>query len=277
MSSATLTPSTARKAPGILKESFLFAQRGLLHVKRVPERAIDATLQPLLFVVLFAYVFGGAIGLPGGGSYREYLVAGMIAQTCGFSSMGMALGVANDMKESVIDRFRSLPISRGSVLGGRALSEMIQTTCAITITALGGVVVGWRIHANVLEFIAGAGVILLFAFGMQWIGAYIGMVVRSPEAAQGVFFVSLFPLTFASGIFAPTATMTPVLRHIAEWNPFTALATAVRDLFGNPTGLAPNAAWPLEHSVLVALIWGAGITLIFSTLSINRFRRSVSR
>jgi ABC-type polysaccharide/polyol phosphate export permease len=273
---STLSAPT-RQSPGVVKESMLFAQRGIIQVIRVPERLIDATAQPLLFVILFAYVFGGAIALPGGGSYREYLVAGMVAQTVAFSAMGMALGLATDMQESVIDRFRSLPISRSSVLIGRVLSELMQTSLALLITAIGGLIVGWRIHTDFIHAIAGIGLILLFAFAMQWVGAFIGMIVRSPDAAQGIFFVSLFPLTFASGIFAPTQTMTPVLRVIAQWNPITTLSTAVRHLFGNPTATAGHVPWSLQHPVLLSLVWCAAIISIFSTMSVARFRRSVSR
>jgi ABC-2 type transport system permease protein len=259
----------------LTRESFLFAGRGLRHVRRVPERLLDVTVQPVIFVLLFAFVFGSAIAVPGGGSYREFLVSGMLAQTVTFASASMAVGVANDMREGVIDRFRSLPIARISVLAGRTIAEIAQNLLGVAVTAVTGFAIGWRIHNGVLGALGALGVLLAFGFALSWTGTLIGLLVRSPEAAQGVFFITLFPLTFASGVFVPTANMTPWLRDFANWNPVTALATSVRGLLGNPT--AASDSWPLQHATLVSLGWSALFLVIFAPLAVRLYVRRVTR
>ena len=232
----TAQPHASR---GLLHDIWVIAWRGLVHLLRQPEQLSDATIQPVMFVVLFAYVFGGAIDVPGGsesggGQYREFLMGGIFAQTVVFSAFGVALSLATDRRNQAIDRFRSMPIARGALLGGHALTSLAKAMLPIVLMSLCGLAIGWRIHASVADAITGYALLTAFSFAMIWVGIYLGSLVGTPEGVTGIAFSVLFPITFMASTFVPTSTMPGIVRVIAEWNPVTTLSDAVRIQFGNP-------------------------------------------
>jgi ABC-2 type transport system permease protein len=255
----------------LISDSLVLARRNLEHVRQIPEKLLDVTLQPIMFVILFAYVFGGVIAIPDG-SYREYLLGGVLVQSLGFGVVGPATSIATDLREGVVDRFRSLPMARSAYLIGHVLAELGSSAIAITVLSLSGLVIGWGIHSSLLHALAGYGLILLFAFSMQWCGTLLGISVRSPDAAQGVAFMVIFPMTFLASTFVPIAGFSPFLRVIASWNPISSMAAAVRWLFGNPTGTPADAAWPLLHPVLSSVCWCLSILALCVPLAIRSFR-----
>lgn len=252
-------------------ESQLLAGRSLRHIPRVPEKLADVTVQPIIFVCLFAFVFGSAIAVPGGGSYREYLVAGMFAQGMIGPLMGIAVGMAEDVHSGLVDRLRALPISRVSVLAGRALSELAQIGLGIVVFTACGLVVGWAPHGTVPETVAAYALLVLWAFAGIWIGTWLGLVVKDGETAQTVGFTVFLPVMFLSAIFVPIGGLPTPLRQIAEWNPLSAVATAVRELFHNP---APHVsdAWPLVHPIWATVLWSVAIVAVFAPLAVRRYR-----
>ncbi|HEY0192586.1 MAG TPA: ABC transporter permease [Kofleriaceae bacterium] len=255
----------------LISDSLVMARRTLAHVRQIPEKLLDVTLQPLMFTLLFAYVFGGVIAIPDG-SYREYLIGGVLVQTLAFGIMGPATAIASDLNEGVVDRFRTLPMSRAAYLCGHVLAETGAVSIGVTVLSLSGLIVGWRIHSDLPHAIAGYAMVLGFAFSMVWLGTLLGLLVRSPDATQGVVFVIVFPATFLASTFVPLGGLSPVLRTIASWNPISTLAAAVREMFGNPTGMPPDPAWPLRHAVAMAWVWAGIILLISVPLAIRRFR-----
>jgi len=258
-----------------LADGLVITWRNLRRIPRIPELAIFAILQSIMFVLLFAFVFGGAIPLPGGGSYREYHMPGIFAQTIVFAAVTTAIGMTDDINKGIIDRFRSLPMGRSAVLFGRTLSDVVYNAGIAVVLMLTGLVVEWRVHTGIPEFLAGFGLLLLFTFAMSWLGVFIGLWVPTVEVAQQVGFTVLFPLTFLSNVFVPTQTLPDLLRPVAEWNPVSALTAATRQLWGNPNPFAASG-FPAEHPVLLTLIWVAALLAIFVPLTIRRYR-SISR
>jgi ABC-2 type transport system permease protein len=274
-----IVPTHAAPHPprGLLHDVWVVARRGLVHMKRQPEALSDATIQPVMFVLLFAYVFGGAIRVPGG-SYREFLMAGIMAQTLIFTAFGVAIGIANDRKNQAVDRFRSLPIARGAVLGGYAVANVIKALLPITIMSVTGLLIGWRIRSSVPEAILGYLLMVAFAFAMIWIGVLIGSVVRTPEGVQGMAFVALFPLTFVASTFVPVSSMPTALRSVAQWNPITTLADALRLLFGNPnTPVKPGDPWSIAHPIAYTWAWIVGILVVCAPVAVRAYQRSIDR
>jgi ABC-2 type transport system permease protein len=270
MSVAAPTRST------LVGDTWVIARRGLKHMRRQPEALADATIQPVMFVLLFAFVFGGAISPPGGGSYKEFLMGGIFAQTIMFGAFGVAMSLASDRGNGAIDRFHSLPIPRSSVLAGHAVANLIRAMLPIAFMTVTGLIVGWRIHTGILDILAGYGLMIAFSFAVIWIGVLLGSMVPTPEAVQGVAFIAIFPITFIASTFVPSDTLPGVLRDFAEWNPISALANALRHLFGNPGGVLPDhGAWPLQHPVAYLLLWAAGITLITAPLAVRQYQRSI--
>jgi ABC-2 type transport system permease protein len=255
-----------------LSDSLVLARRNLSHIRQIPEKLIDVTIQPLMFVILFAYVFGGAIAVPGG-SYHEYLMGGIFIQTLTFGIVGPATSMATDLGEGILDRFRSLPMARSAFLTGRVLAEFAAAILGLTVMTLAGLVVGWRIHTDVPHALAGFGLLLLVAFVMLWLGILMGTVARSPDAVTGIVFIVIFPLTFVANAFVPAATLPGVLRTFADWNPISSLVAAARTLFGNPTAVPADAAWPLQHPVVSALLWCFGLLAVVVPLAIASYRR----
>ena len=276
VSAAPTANPAVRASRGVVHDVWVIARRGLIHMKRQPEQLSDATIQPIMFVVMFAYVFGGAIGVPGGGNYREFLMGGIMAQTLVFTAFGVALSIANDRKNQAVDRFRSLPISRGAVLGGHAVANLIKSLLPITLMSITGYVIGWRIRGTVLETAGAYLLMVAFAFAMIWVGVLLGSLVATPEGVNGIAFVALFPATFIASTFVPIASMPGPLKTVAEWNPITTLADSLRKLFGNPnTPIKPGDAWSIAHPVAYTWMWIIGVVVIAAPLAVRAYQRSI--
>ncbi|GAT83329.1 ABC transporter [Streptomyces sp. F-3] len=259
-----------------LRDSLVVTKRNLIRMTRIPEMVIFGLIQPVMFVVLFSYVFGGSIQVgstASSESYREFLMAGIFAQTVTFATAGAGAGIADDMHKGLIDRFRSLPMARGAVLTGRTLADLVQTTLTVVVLAIVALIVGWRTHENIGKVLVGFVLLLLLGYAFSWIGALIGLSVRTPEAATSGGLIWLFPLTFISNAFVDANQMPTVLRHIAEWNPFSATVQACRELFGNiPPGFRTPEAWPMQHPILASVIWSLLIIAVFRTLAVRKYR-----
>ena len=268
-------PSTrpSIKPPSLLGASATIVWRNLVHIRRMPEMLLDVTVQSVMFVLLFAYVFGGSISVPGGADYKEFLLPGIMAQTMVFSSAVVAMGLTNDLQKGIVDRFKSLPISRSSVLVGRSVSSIIHSSIGIVVMGLTGLLIGWRIRNGVVDAVVPFLLLLMFGFAMVWLGIWVGSLMRSVEAVQGFMFTVMFPLTFVANTFAPTDRMPSWLRFVAEWNPVSSLTQACRELWGNGPSAPAEAAWPLHHPVLTTVGWSILLTAIFAPLAVAAFRR----
>ena len=253
------------------QQAGLMVWRNLIYTKRMPEMLSDVTVQPIMFVLLFAFVFGAAIDAPGA-SYKEFLLPGIRGQTMMFTAFIVASGLTNDLEKGIIDRFRSLPIQRSSVLVGRALASLLHSSIGIVVMALTGLIIGWRIRTNVVDAVVGFALVLLFGFGMIWFGVLVGSWLRSVEAVNGFLFSTLFPLSFLSNAFVPTGPMPTVLRVIAEWNPMSSLVQALRVSWGNGPDM-PDAALPLQHPVLSTVIWSLALTAVFAPFALRAYTR----
>ncbi|TFV71327.1 ABC transporter permease [Blastococcus sp. CT_GayMR19] len=258
--------------PSLLRASATIVWRNLLHIRRMPEMLLDVTVQSVMFVLLFAYVFGGAIAVIGS-NYREFLLPGIMVQTMVFSSAIVAMGLTSDLQKGIVDRFKSLPIPRSSVLVGRSISSLIHSSIGVLVMGLTGLLIGWRIRNGVVDGILAFLLLLLFGFALIWLGIWVGSLMRTVEAVQGFMFTVMFPLTFVANTFAPTETMTPWLRTIAEWNPVSALTQACRELWGNGPPAPADAAWPLQNPVMVSVAWSFIFIAIFAPLAVSAFRR----
>ncbi len=255
----------------------IVAKRNLIKIKRVPDILVFTLISPIMFVLLFAYIFGSSIDIPGVG-YREFLIGGIFAQTVIFGATFTGAGLADDIQKGIIDRFRSLPMSRSAVLVGRTASDIFYNVLTITVMSATGLLVGWRIRTSVLEAVAGFLLLLLFAYAFSWVMGYVGLLVPSPEVLNNASFIVIFPLTFISNAFVPHENFPTVLRVFAEWNPVSALTQAVRELFGNTNPTAPPPdVWPLQNPVLYTLIWIAIILIIFVPLANRQYKRAASR
>ena len=260
--------SPARPGPGAARATLqsvrwaltdvrVLTWRTLARIATTPEQLLNVTIQPLIFVLLFSYVFNGAIVLPGHGDYREYLIAGIFAINMGGTAQGAAIGLAVDLSTGLIDRFRSLPMSRATVLAGRTLADLAMTLVAVSVTVASGLVVGWRIHTGPADVLAAAGLATLFAYASAWAGACIGLLARGAESAQAVGLTIIVPLSLTSNAFISTARLTPWLRDVANWNPISVLAAACRQLLGNPDPAAAIPSWPMQHPELASALWSA--------------------
>lgn len=250
----------------------LIAKRNLIKTKRVPDILVFTTISPIMFVLLFSYVFGGVVEIPGS-SYREFLMAGVFTQTAIFGATFTGAGLADDMQKGIIDRFRSLPMARGAVLVGRTASDIVNNTLSLIVMSITGLLVGWRVHSSVVEAVAGFLLILTFSYAMSWIMAYVGLLVPSVEVVNNASFMVIFPMTFIANTFVPSDKLPSLLRVIAEWNPVSSVTQAVRAAFGNlPAGSPVPEAWALRHPVLYTLLWVAGVLVIFVPLSIRRYK-----
>ncbi|MBV7670653.1 ABC transporter permease [Streptomyces halstedii] len=284
----TATAPTPELAPRVRRgaiaqsvmDSLVVARRNLIRMIRIPEMVIFGLIQPIMFVVLFTYVFGGSIKVGATISpqaYREFLMAGIFAQTVTFATAGAGAGIADDMHKGLIDRFRSLPMARGAVLTGRTIADLVQTTLTLVVLAGVALIVGWRTHENIGKVLLGFLLLLLLGYAFSWIGALIGLIVRTPEAATSGGLIWLFPLTFISNAFVDANQMPTFLRHIAEWNPFSATVQACRELFGNlPPGFVTPDAWPMRHPILASVLWSVVILLVFRTLAVRKYRSATA-
>lgn len=258
-----------------VRDGLIVGWRNLKRIPRIPELAIFAILQSIMFVLLFAFVFGGAIPLPGYPPdpkfYREYLMPGIFAQTIVFAAGTTAIGMADDVTKGIIDRFRSLPMSRSGVLSGRSFADVIYNGGIVIVLMLSGVAVGWTVNTGFVALIEGFLLLLLFAFAMSWLGIYLGLSVPSVEVAQQAVFTVLFPITFISNVFVPVETLPSWLQPVAEWNPTSTLTGALRNLWGNPNPYATDS-FPSQNPLLVTLLWVVVIVAIFAPLGVRRYR-----
>jgi ABC-2 type transport system permease protein len=255
-----------------LHDVVVFTRRNLVHVRREPAQLSDVTIQPVLFTILFIYIFGSGIPISGG-SYKDFALAGLLTLNLTTSAMGTAVGLSTDMTSGAIDRFRALPIWRAAVLVGRTMSDLLAALLCSIIVGLTGLVIGWRADATLLSVVAGFGVALLFSFALSWGCACLGMVSKGPESAQGLGLIILFPLAFVSNAMVPTAGMPHWLQLIADWNPVSAVTAACRDLFGNPNPSGSIDVWPMRHPVEAAIGWSLLILLVCAPLAVHLFRR----
>ncbi len=259
-----------------LADGAVVAKRNLIKIKRVPDILVWTLMSPIMFVVLFAYVFGSSINIPGV-SYREYLIAGVFVQTVIFGSTFTGVGLADDMTKGIIDRFRSLPMARSAVLVGRTTSDIGFNSASIFVMSITGLIVGWRIRTSPVPAIGGFLLLLLFAYAMSWILAFVGLKVGRVEVVNNASFMFIFPLTFIANTFVRSDFLPGPLRTFAEWNPVSSVAQAVREAFGNTGNLPRPRVWSLENPVLYTLIWVGAILAIFIPLSVRQYKRSASR
>jgi ABC transporter DrrB family efflux protein len=246
-----------------ISDTWQMVRRNLRHIPRSPELLLDVTVQPVIFVVLFVYIFGGAIATPGM-SYVNYLMAGIFVQTLIFACMTSGIGLAYDLQKGLIDRFRSLPMSRSAVVAGRTITDLLRGMLAVTIMFIVGVAVGFRPEGNVLDWSIGLGLLLLFAFAFSWIGVTIGMLVGTPEAVQAALFVFVFPLTFASSAFVPVDTMPSWLQGFAENQPLSRVIDMLRNVF---------LGQPYREDALYTLGWSLFLLAIFFPVAISLYKK----
>ena len=274
----TTTTATARRASrgsgNAVTDGLLVGWRNLKRIPRIPELAIFAILQSIMFVLLFVYVFGGAINVAGG-DYTNFFMPGIFAQTIVFAAGTTAIGMTDDINKGIIDRFRSLPMARSAVLTGRTFSDVIYNAGILLVLILSGLFVGWRVESGIGNFIAGVALLLAFAYAMTWLGVWLGMNVPTVEVGQQVIFTVLFPITFISNVFVPPSTLPTWLQPFAEWNPTSTLTAAVRELWGNPNPPVSNSIASTEP-LLVTIVWVIVIVAIFAPLSVRKYR-SISR
>jgi len=248
-------------------DTAVVARRNLLRIPRQPDLWVSFTIQPIMFVLLFVYVFGGAIQTPGFDDYADFLMPGIIAQTMSFGGFVTAIGLSDDLRKGLIDRFRSLPMARSAVLAGRTLADVATNAVSIAVIIVVGLLVGFNFSASPLEVVAGIGLLLLFGYAFSWIFAFIALNSSSPEGAQSLGFVVIFPITFASSAFAPPDSMPAAVEAFANANPFSTVVDATRALFlGSPAG---NDVW-------AAVLWSVGLIVVFAGLSVHKYRRAVS-
>ncbi len=248
-------------------DTFVVTWRNLLRIPRQPDLMLAFTIQPVMFVLLFRYVFGGAIETPGY-DYVDFLMPGIIVQSISFGGFVTALGLADDLRKGLIDRFRSLPMARSAVLAGRTLADVVTNALSLVVLVATGMIVGFSFSAPVLEVLAGVGLLIVFGYAFSWLFAWLGLLVSSPEAANSVGFIAVFPLTFLSSAFVPIETFPSILESFAEINPFTVTVDAMRALWlGAPAG---NSVWG-------AFAWAVGLTVVFAPLAVARYRRVAAR
>jgi ABC transporter DrrB family efflux protein len=249
----------------LVSDTLVVAGRNITRIKRAPDLLTAFTIQPVMFLLLFVYVFGGAISTPGYDDYKDFLLPGIMVQNIAFGGFVTALGLAEDLNKGLIDRFRSLPMARAAVLAGRTVADIFTNALSIAVLVTTGLIIGFTFDANVLEIVAGLGILILFGYAFSWVFALLGMLVSSPEAANSLGFIAVFPLTFISSAFVPTDSMPAALQWFAEINPFTIVVNAIRALWiGAPAG---NYVWG-------AVVWSLVILAVFAPLAVRRYRRA---
>jgi ABC transporter DrrB family efflux protein len=268
----TVRPAAASGSLGsAARDGLVIMWRNLKRIPRIPELAIFAILQSIMFVLLFAFVFGGAIPLPGGGNYNEFLMPGIFAQNIVFACGITAIGITDDVQKGIVDRFRSLPMARSAFLSGRSLADVVYNAGILVVLMVTALFVGWTVRTGFAEFLAGVGLLLLFAFAMSWLGIFMGLNVPTVEVANQVIFTVLFPITFISNVFVPIETLPDWLQPIAEWNPTSTLTGSLRELWGNPNPYATDS-FPSQNPILVTLVWVAVFIVVFGPLTVRKYR-----
>lgn len=264
-----------RRAPGrllsLLRDIVVLTRRNLIHIAREPMQLSDVTVQPVLFTLLFIWVLGS--GVPVAGGYKQFAVAGLLLLNLVTSSMGSAVGLATDLSTGVIDRFRALPMWRAAVLVGRSIADLVTSVIAVAFVVVTGFAIGWRPHASAGSVAAGVALALLFTYGLSWACACLGILAKGPESGASMGLIILFPLAIVSNAMVPTQGMPGWLRHVADWNPVSAVAAAARHLFGNPNPSAVIHAWPMQHPVIASVLWSVGIIAVFAPLAAHLYRR----
>ena len=250
-----------------VSDTVVIAKRNLLRIPRQPDLLIAYTIQPVMFIVLFVYVFGGAISTPGY-DYVDFLMPGIITQSIAFGGFVTAIGLNEDLRKGLIDRFRSLPMTRSAVLAGRTLADVVLNTFSLAVMLTVGFIVGFNFDSPIYEIVAGIFLLLLFGYAFSWFFALMGMVASSPESAQSVGFLAIFPLTFASSAFVPTDSMPDWLQAFADVNPFTIVVNAVRALWLDA---------PADNYIWGAFAWTIGMILVFAPLAVRAYRRAAVR
>jgi ABC-2 type transport system permease protein len=258
-----------------VRDVWAMTRRNLVHISREPTQLSDVTIQPILFTALFVYIFGGGIPIPNG-TYKDFVLAGLLALNLVTSTMGTGVGLSSDLHEGIIDRFRSLPMWRASVLVGRSLADLTTFFLCALIVGVTGLVVGWRPDAGLGAIVGGFALVLFFAYSLTWIAMCVGLNSKSPESAASIGFIVVFPLAFVSNAMIPTQHMPGWLRVVADWNPVSAVAAGARHLWGNPNPSATINAWPMQHPVLASVAWSAFILVVAAPLAAWLFRRRTS-
>lgn len=272
----------------LVSDSMTVVRRNLIKIKRVPDLLVFTTIQPIMFVLLFGFVFGSIAGGDGRG-YREFMMAGIFAQTVVFGGTFTGFGMAEDMQKGVIDRFRTLPMHPSAVLVGRTLSDVVNNVISLVVMALTGLLIGWRVRDGVVGAVVAFGILLLFSYAVSWVMAWVGLKVRTPEVVGNASFIVIFPLTFIANTFVPSEGLPAVLRTFAGWNPVSTLTHAARDNFGNLGALsgsgtseaavrsAAEYTWALQHAEVYTFAWVVLILLVFVPLSTREYRRAMTR
>jgi len=255
-----------------LTDALVITKRQLLQLSRVPEVLIFSTIQPVMFVLLFRYVFGGSISTDSPGGYVQLLMPGIFVQTVAFTLAGTASGLAEDMGKGLIDRFRSLPISRSAVVVGRTLGDSLLNIVVLTVMGIAGYLVGWRPTGGLLNTVLAFLFLLAFGYALSWTGIYVGLMARDARVVQNISFLVTFPLTFLSNAFAPTTGMPKPLQYFAEWNPVSTMVAACRELFGLENQFGATAgSFPSEHPLVTSIFYMFLIMAIFVPLSVRKY------
>lgn len=271
-----------------ISDGMTVARRNLIRIKRVPDLLIFTTLQPIMFVLLFGFIFGSLAGAGNASGYREFLIAGIFAQTIIFGATITGFGMAEDMQKGVIDRFRTLPMHPGAVLFGRTLSDVLNNVIVLVVMSLTGLVIGWRIRTGIFEAAWGYLLLLLFAYSVSWLFAYVGLKVRAPEIVNNASFMVIFPLTFIANTFTNAQSLPGPLRLIAGWNPVSTITYSAREHFGNLFALkvaqtdaaqlkAIRYTWALQHADFYTLVWVVALLAIFVPLSTATYKKAVAK
>jgi ABC transporter DrrB family efflux protein len=260
-----------------VSDASVITKRNLIKIKRVPDLVVWTTMMPIMFVLLFAYVFGGAIDVPGVG-YREFLIAGIFVQTVVFGASFTGYSVAEDLQKGIIDRFRSLPMAPSAVLFGRTISDVAINVISLAIMSLTGLIVGWRVHTSLPEAVAAYLLILAFAYAISWVTAYVALLVRTPEVVNNACFVVIFPVTYIANTFVPSQTLPGPLEAFANWNPISTVTQAARELFGNTSSQLPAPdTWSMQNPVVYSLLWIALILAVFIPLATRQYGRTAGK
>jgi ABC-2 type transport system permease protein len=254
-----------------LADGWTMTRRNMAHVVRAPEEIIIYFSLPIMFVLVFGYVFGSGMAVPDGGSYREYLLPGVFVMTMLYGLGATATGVAVDVSRGVVDRFRSIDMARSALLVGRSGADLLRALLEMATLVVCGLLVGWQWRNGILDALAGVGLVLLLRFALTWAGIYMGLIVPNPDTVAVIVFPVAFPLTALSNVFVAPDLMPDWLGTIAAWNPLSATVAASRELFGNPgTG---GDTWPAQHPLLLAIVWPVLLIVIFAPLAVRRYQR----
>lgn len=267
-----ILPSRNRSRRGeALRHGWVMTKRNLAHVIRSPEEIAIYFSIPIMFVLVFGYVFGSGMAVPGTGSYREFLLPGVFAMSMLYGMGATATAIANDVGRGVIDRFFTMPIARSALVVGRSAADLVRALLEMTVLVVCGLLVGWQWHRGIGHALLAVGLVLLLRVAITWIGIYLGLVVPNPDTVAIIVFPLAFPLTAVSNVFVAPELMPGWLGSIADWNPLSATVSAARELFGNP-GLAGDSLIT-QHSILMAVVWPLALTALFAPLAVRRYRR----